>query len=114
MHKPTMTLFARYRSHHEGNRALLTWIGVIGTVAFPLLYVLRQHSHFPLLYDDLRWRAVATVLCAGLALRSWWPAAARPYYLAYSYLTVFYCLAFLLPFTMPWASTRPATLTAVA
>ena len=34
-------LFKRYRSHHETNRALLEWIGVVGLIAFPGLYLLR-------------------------------------------------------------------------
>lgn len=93
-------LFARYLHHHEGNQSLLEWVGVIGTIAFPLLYLMRLNSKFPVLYDDLPWRAVATILCALLALRRWWPASMRRYYLSYSYVTVFYCLAFLLPFTL--------------
>jgi signal transduction histidine kinase/CheY-like chemotaxis protein len=94
------TLFSRYLRHHEGNQSLLEWIGVIGAVAFPFLYLMRLNSNFPVLYDDLPWRAVATVLCVLLALRRWWPASLQPYYLSYSYVTVFYCLAFLLPFTL--------------
>ncbi|MBU7575073.1 MAG: response regulator [Hydrogenophaga sp.] len=59
-----------------------------------------MNSNFPVLYDDIGWRIVATVLCAVLALRRRWPSAAQPYYFAYSYFTIFYCLAFLLPLTM--------------
>lgn len=93
-------LFKRYRSHHETNRALLEWIGVVGLIAFPGLYLLRFTGKMPPLYDDLAWRAAAGVLCLGLALRRWWPERLQPYYLVYSYATVLYCLAFLLPFTL--------------
>ncbi len=100
MKKLVSGLFARYLNHHEGNQSLLQWIGVIGSLAFPLLYLLRLNRNFPILYDDLPWRAGATVLCLLLALRRWWPAGVGRYYLPYSYITVFYCLAFLLPFTL--------------
>lgn len=100
MKKLISGLFARYLDHHEGNQSLLQWIGVIGFLAFPLLYLLRLNRNFPILYDDLPWRAAATVLCLLLALRRWWPVEVGSYYLPYSYLTVFYSLAFLLPFTL--------------
>lgn len=91
-------LFERYRMHHE-NQPLLQWIGAVGAVAFPLLYLLRLTSIVPPRYDDLVWRIAATLLCIGLALRRWWPARLRPFYIPYSYLVVFYCLSFLLTFT---------------
>lgn len=100
MKKTVRGLFARYVHHHEGNSSLLEWIGAIGSIAFPVLYLLRMNSYFPVLYDDIGWRVIATLLCALLALRKRWPVAARPYYLVYSYFTAFYCLAFLLPLTM--------------
>lgn len=93
-------LFTRYVEHHKSTGALLEWMGVIGAVAFVFLYFLRESRDFPLMYDDLIWRGVAIGLCVVLALRKHWPTAARRYYLAYSYLTVFYSLAFLLPFTL--------------
>lgn len=91
-------LFERYRIHHE-NQPLLQWIGGVGAVAFPLFYLLRLTSIVPPRYDDLAWRVVASVLCVGLALRRWWPARLRPFYIGYSYVVVFYCLSFLLTFT---------------
>ncbi len=96
----TKDLFARYRQHHDVTGSLLEWMGLIGLIAFPLLYLLRMNSHFPAMYDDLAWRSFAIALCALLALRKWWPLAARPYYLSCSYFTIFYSLAFLLPFTL--------------
>lgn len=99
MRSVTASLFARYRSHHDMNRSFLVWMGVLGCMAFPLLYLLRFTGKLPLRYDDLELRVIATLLCLALALRKWWPAKAKPFYLAYSYFTAFYCLAFLLTFT---------------
>lgn len=98
MRQTLRRLFERYRLHHE-NQPLLQWIGVVGALAFPALYLLRLTSIVPPRYDDIAWRAVGTVLCVGLALRAWWPARWRPWYIAYSYLVVLYCLSFLLTFT---------------
>lgn len=92
-------LFERYHAHHEMDRPLLQWIGVVGLVAFPVLYLLRRASGVPG-YDDLSLRLVAAALCLFLALRRWWPAAALRWYIGYSYLVVFYCLSFLLSYSM--------------
>lgn len=81
------------------NRSFLVWMGVLGCVAFPLFYLLRFTGKLPPRYDDLALRTIATLLCLVLALRPWWPAKVRPFYLAYSYATAWYCLAFLLTFT---------------
>lgn len=92
--------YERYCLHHDMDRPLLQWIGVVGAVAFPLFYLLRRASLDRPVYDDIGPRAVATVLCVVLALRVWWPAPLRRFYIGYSYLVVFYCLSFLLAFTM--------------
>ena len=42
MSKRGGSLFDRYRAHHELDRPLLQWIGVVGVVAFPILYLLRR------------------------------------------------------------------------
>lgn len=99
MTKVRGSLFDRYRAHHEPDRPLLQWIGVLGVVAFPALYALRRATTGGG-YDDLWWRLPAVALCLGLALRRWWPAALRPYYIAYSWWVVFYCLSFLMSYTM--------------
>lgn len=98
MIKALDSLSASYRFHHE-RQPLLQWIGVVGALAFPILYLLRQTSIVPPRYDDLWWRVGATLLCIGLALRRQWPARIQPLYLGYSYLVVFYCLSFLLTYT---------------
>lgn len=93
------SLYASYRSHHATNRSFLEWVGVVGLVAFPLFYLLRFTGKLPPRYDDLELRVVATVLCLFLASRRWWPQDLKPFYIAYSYLVVFYCLSFMLSFT---------------
>ncbi len=93
-------LGAGYRSYHETNKSLLEWIGVVGVIAYPLLYVLRYTGKLPPLYDDLPFRAVATLCCLGMALRRWWPERLKPWYYGFSYFTVLYSLAFMLPFTL--------------
>lgn len=92
-------LYARYRAHHDMNRSFLQWVGVVGVIAFPFFYLLRFTGKLPLRYDDLELRIVATLLCLALALRSWWPAGAKRFYLGYSYFTGIYCLSFMLTFT---------------
>ena len=91
--------FARYRLYHDMNRSFLEWVGVVGCIAFPAFYLLRFTGAVPPRYDDIGMRLVATGMCLFLALRRWWPAPIKPYYLAYSYLVVCYCLSFLLSFT---------------
>jgi len=93
-------LVRRYKAHHAGNAGLLQGIGVVGTVAFPAIYLLRFTGKLPPLYDDLPWRLVAAALCFGLATRRYWPENWQRHYLAYSWFAVFYSLAFLLPFTL--------------
>lgn len=100
MKERVSSLYERYRAHHDMDRPLLEWIGAVGFVAFPAFYLLRRTSALPPQYDDLELRIVAALLCLALALRRWWPVALRPFYIAYSYVTVFYCLSFLLSFTM--------------
>jgi signal transduction histidine kinase/CheY-like chemotaxis protein len=93
-------LFERYRAHHDMDRPLLQWIGVVGCIAFPLFYVTRRAVADTPGYDDLPLRLVAAALCLGLAVRRWWPQRLLGWYIGYSYLVVFYCLSFLLSYTM--------------
>lgn len=89
-----------YKTYHETNPALLEWIGVIGAIAFPLLYALRLTGEMPPLYDDIAFRVMATIGCILLALRRRWPTRLQRHYLLFSYCVVLYCLAFLLPLTL--------------
>ena len=99
MIKRVGSLFDHYRAHHELDRPLLQWIGVVGCIAFPILYFLRQAAADagP---DDLLLRLPAIVLCLGLALRRWWPQRLMPHYIAYSWWVVFYCLSFMMSYSM--------------
>ena len=81
-------LFEHYRAHHEMERPLLQWIGVMGCIAFPLFYFMRR-AVAPPAYDDMWLRLLATALCLGLALRNRWPQRLRDAYLAYSWFVVF-------------------------
>jgi CheY-like chemotaxis protein/signal transduction histidine kinase len=101
------TLAGAYRAHHELHRSQLEWIGVLGLIAFPLFYLVRFTGKLPPRWDDLEFRVVATALCLLLALRRWWPSRLQPFYLPYSYLTAFYCLAFLMPFSLLQNSSSP-------
>lgn len=100
MRAASRKLFEHYRAHHEMDRPLLQWIGVVGCIAFPLFYVVRRVMSAAPGYDDLPLRLVAAALCLGLALRRWWPQRLRDGYIAYSWFVVFYCLSFLLSYTM--------------
>ncbi len=100
MHRVIESLYERYRAHHDMERPLLEWIGVLGFVAFPLFYVVRRSSALAPAYDDLHLRLVASLLCLLLAVRRFWPPALKRCYIGYSYFTVFYCLSFLLSYTM--------------
>lgn len=93
-------LFEHYRAHHEMDRPLLQWIGIVGCIAFPLFYALRRMAGGAPGYDDWWLRMAAALLCLGLALRRWWPQQIRGGFIAYSWFVVFYCLSFLLSYTM--------------
>jgi len=93
-------IFQRYRVHHETNKSLLEWIGFMGAAAFTILYALRFTGRLPPRYDDIHLRVVAIMLCLLLALRRHWPVSLQRFYIPYSYGAVFYCLAFMLSFTL--------------
>ena len=93
------SILDHYKAHHEMGRPLLQWIGAVGCIAFPLLYVLRRATT-DTGFDDLPLRMLAVVACLGLALRQWWPTRLKPFYIAYSWWVVFYCLSFFLAYTM--------------
>ena len=96
----TGQLAKAYRFHHESNPSLLAWIGVVGVVAFSTFYLVRLTGKLPPRWDDVWFRVPAILSCLGLALRSFWPQRLARFYLAYSYVTVFYCLAFYMPLTL--------------
>lgn len=99
MKKRGGSLFDHYRAHHEMDRHLLQWIGVVGCAAFPILYLLRRAAADPG-PDDLLLRLPAIGLCLLLALHRWWPERLRPYYIGFSWWVVFYCLSFMMSYSM--------------
>ena len=91
-------LFAHFRAYHSHDQPIIQYSGMIGMAAFPLFYLLRfAKPDAP--FNDLWLRALAMALCGGLALRKRWPRRLEPYYLAYAYATLLYCMPFFFVFT---------------
>lgn len=100
MKKLVSDLARSFGQHHAGSPGLLWGLGLVGVIAFPLMYLLRFTGKLPPLYNDLPWRLVAVALCALLVARRFWPVPLQRFFLPFGYFTIFYSLAFLLPFTM--------------
>jgi two-component system, CAI-1 autoinducer sensor kinase/phosphatase CqsS len=96
---PFRRLFEQFKAYHSHGRAIVRYTGVAGIVAFPLFYLLRFTKAAPPAYDDIWLRAGATLMCAGLALKNHWPDRLKPYYLAYAYAALVYCMPFFFIFT---------------
>lgn len=91
-------LFEQFEAYHAHGRPIVEYTGMVGIVAFPLFYLLRFTKADPP-YNDLWLRIIATLICVGLALRSYWPRRLRPYYLAYAYVALLYCMPFFFIFS---------------
>jgi signal transduction histidine kinase/FixJ family two-component response regulator len=98
-----------FRFHHETNPSLLYWMGVIGFIAYSAFYLVRLTGKLPPRWDDVWFRVPCIVLCLGVMLRPWWPQRLARYYLTYSYITAFYCLAFFMPLTLLENNAAPNT-----
>jgi signal transduction histidine kinase len=87
-------LLEHYKSYYVfGRLAHLRYAGIVGSIGYPLFYLLYlKILHQP--YENFAVRMVATVGCLLLALTNHWPQKLKPYYLAYSYCVVLYCLPF--------------------
>jgi two-component system CAI-1 autoinducer sensor kinase/phosphatase CqsS len=92
------SMFEHFRAYHSHGRAYIEYTGMVGVAAFPLFYLLRFTKSSPP-YDDLWLRVLAMLICAGLATRQYWPERLKPYYIAYSYGALLYCLPFFFTFT---------------
>lgn len=91
-------LFAHFTAHHAHDRPIIQYSGMIGMAAFPLFYLLRfAKADAP--FNDVGLRVLAVLLCAGLAVRKHWPQRLRPYFFAYAYVTLMYCMPFFFVFT---------------
>lgn len=91
-------LFEQFKAYHSHGRPIVQYTGMVGIAAYPLFYLLRFTKVEPP-YNDLWLRALAVLICVGLALRNYWPARLKPHYLAYSYGALLYCLPFFFIFT---------------
>ncbi|RYG11479.1 MAG: histidine kinase, partial [Burkholderiales bacterium] len=95
---PLRGLFAHFKAYHSHDRPIIQYSGMIGMAAFPLFYLLRfAKADAP--FNDLGLRVLAVLLCAVLALRARWPRRLQPYFLAYAYATLMYCMPFFFVFT---------------
>jgi signal transduction histidine kinase len=98
-----------FRFHHETNPSLLYWMGVIGFIAYSAFYLARLSGKLPPRWDDVYFRVPCILLCLGVILRPWWPQRLARFYLPYSYVTAFYCLAFFMPLTLLENNAAPNT-----
>jgi len=87
-------LLEHYKNYYVfGRLAHLRYAGIVGSVGYPLFYVLYlKVLHQP--YENFTVRLLATIGCVLLALVNHWPEKLKPYYLGYSYWVVLYCLPF--------------------
>jgi two-component system CAI-1 autoinducer sensor kinase/phosphatase CqsS len=86
-------LFEQFRAYHAHGRPLIQHTGMVGVAAFPLFYLMRLTKVEPP-YNDMGLRVLASLICLGLALRNYWPDRLKPYFLAYSYGALLYCMPF--------------------
>ncbi|MBN9411999.1 MAG: response regulator [Burkholderiales bacterium] len=91
-------LFAQFNAYHDNGRPFVQYTGMVGVFAFPLFYLLRFTKGEPP-YNDLWLRGLASTICLGLALKDYWPERAKPYYMAYAYGALLFCLPFFFFFT---------------
>ncbi|HWP12976.1 MAG TPA: response regulator [Ramlibacter sp.] len=77
---------------------MLRYAGLVGAVGYPAFYLLRfARSSQP--FDDLWIRLAATLVCVLLLLKDRWPEKLKPYYIAFSYPALIFCLPVILVFT---------------
>ncbi|MEJ7932440.1 response regulator [Ramlibacter sp. AN1015] len=95
---PIRRLLDRYEDYHQREPVMHWYAGLLGTVGFPLFYLLRFAKSTPV-YDDLWLRLVAAGMCALLLLRTHWPERLRPYFFVYSYAALVFTLPFMFVFT---------------
>lgn len=96
--KALKRLFGHYVAYHEHGPLMQRYMGLLGLVGFPLLYLVR-FIRPQVGYDDLPVRLFDAALCGILLLRDRWPRKLKPYYLAYSYVVVIVALPMTFAFT---------------
>jgi two-component system, CAI-1 autoinducer sensor kinase/phosphatase CqsS len=85
-------LYGHYRDYHAYGPPRLKYVGYIGAISSALFYLVRFTRPNASLLDDAALRALAVVLFLALALKDRWPDRLKPYYIAYSYGALLYCL----------------------
>jgi two-component system, CAI-1 autoinducer sensor kinase/phosphatase CqsS len=91
-------LFQQFRDYHSSDQPIIQYSGMIGAAAFPLFYLLRfTKAEAP--FNDIGLRVIATLFCVGLAMRNHWPKRWQPYFFAYAYVALFFCMPFFWVFT---------------
>jgi signal transduction histidine kinase len=92
--KYVSNLFQHYKNYYVfGRLAHLHYAGIVGSVGYPLFYLIYlKILHQP--YENLGIRLTATIGCAIVALKSRWPEKFQPYFLAFSYWSILFCLPF--------------------
>ncbi|MBA3771329.1 MAG: response regulator [Ramlibacter sp.] len=82
-----------YKGYYSHDRPVLKFAGYSGAVAFPVFYMLQQlRSTHP--YDSAVLRTIAALMFLMVALRDYWPARLKPFYLPWTYATLLYGLPF--------------------
>ena len=85
-------LYGHYEAYHAYGPPRLKYMGYVGLFSCLLFYFIRFTRPNPQLLDDLVLRVIAIVLFLGLAMKEQWPQKLKPYYIAYSYFVLLYCL----------------------
>jgi two-component system, CAI-1 autoinducer sensor kinase/phosphatase CqsS len=85
-------IYGHYRDYHAYGPPRLKYVGYIGAISSALFYLVRFTRPNASLFDDAALRGVAVVLFLALALKDRWPDRLKPYYIAYSYAALLYCL----------------------
>ena len=76
------SLINSYSRYYKYGDYRLKYIGIVGTIAYPLFYFLRTEV-LPQHYENLTIRIIATILCFFIAIQEWWPEKLKPYFLGY-------------------------------
>jgi two-component system CAI-1 autoinducer sensor kinase/phosphatase CqsS len=93
--------FAQYllmtRESYKQFEANLVAVGLCGAVAMPLYYVIWRDL-FPQPYENMTLRLVGSLMCLLIALKAYWPRAARRFVPLLWHLTLLYILPFFFTF----------------
>lgn len=77
---------------------MLRYAGILGSVGYPLFYLLRFTKSEPV-YEDIVLRLLASAACLLLLLRERWPTSLKPHFFLVSWITLIFSLPFFFVFT---------------